>query len=40
MLLNTHTWLLKEYAGDRLQRDNLDIFIYNVIKMSRLSRCR
>jgi hypothetical protein len=31
MLLNTHTWLLKEYAGDRLRRDNLDILIYNVI---------
>jgi hypothetical protein len=31
MLLNTHTWLLKEYAGARLSRDNLDILIYNVI---------
>jgi len=31
MLLNTHTWLLKEYAGARLRRDNLDILIYNVI---------
>jgi hypothetical protein len=31
MLLNTHTWLLKEYAGDRLGTDNLDILIYNVM---------
>lgn len=31
MLLNTHTWLLKEYAGDRLGRDNLDILLYNVM---------
>jgi len=31
MLLNTHTLLLKEYAGDRLGTDNLDILIYNVM---------
>lgn len=31
MLLNTHTWLLKEYAGARLCRDNLDILLYNVM---------
>jgi hypothetical protein len=31
MLLNTHTWLLKEYAGARLCPDNLDILIYNVM---------
>ena len=31
MLLNTHTWLLNEYAGSRLHPDNLDILIYNVI---------
>jgi hypothetical protein len=31
MLLNTHTWILREYAGARLQRDNLDILIYNVM---------
>ena len=31
MLLNTHTLLLKEYAGSRLGRDNLDILIYNVM---------
>lgn len=31
MLLNTHTLLLKEYAGDRLGRDNLDILIFNVM---------
>ena len=31
MLLNTHTWILREYAGDRLSRDNLDILIYNVM---------
>jgi len=31
MLLNTHTWLLKEYAGARLRPDNLDILIYNVM---------
>ncbi len=31
MLLNTHTWILREYAGDRLRRDNLDILIYNVM---------
>jgi hypothetical protein len=31
MLLNTHTWLLKEYAGARLRPDHLDILIYNVM---------
>lgn len=31
MLLNTHTWLLKEYAGARLCPDHLDILIYNVM---------
>jgi len=31
MLLNTHTWLLKEYAGARLRPDNIDILIYNVM---------
>ena len=31
MLLNTHTWLLKEYAGARLCPDKLDILIYNVM---------
>jgi hypothetical protein len=31
MLLNTHTWILREYAGARLRRDNLDILIYNVM---------
>ncbi len=31
MLLNTHTWLLREYAGARLCPDNLDILIYNVM---------
>jgi hypothetical protein len=31
MLLNTHTWLLKEYAGARLCPENLDILIYNVM---------
>jgi len=31
MLLNTHTWLLREYAGARLGRDNLDILVYNVM---------
>jgi hypothetical protein len=31
MLLNTHTWLLKEYAGARLCPDELDILIYNVM---------
>jgi len=30
MLLNTHTWLLREYAGSRLGPDNLDILVYNV----------
>ncbi len=31
MLLNTHTWVLREYAGARLRRENLDILIYNVM---------
>ena len=31
MLLNTHTLLLREYAGDRLKRDNLAILVYNVM---------
>ena len=31
MLLNTHTWILKEYASERLNRENLDILIYNVM---------
>lgn len=31
MLLNTHTWILREYASERLNRDNLDILIYNVM---------
>ncbi|NPV03337.1 MAG: hypothetical protein HPY67_01175 [Syntrophaceae bacterium] len=31
MLLNTHTWLLREYAGTRLGPDNLDILVYNVM---------
>ncbi|OPY04582.1 MAG: hypothetical protein A4E67_02325 [Syntrophaceae bacterium PtaB.Bin038] len=31
MLLNTHTLLLREYAGRRPVADNLDILIYNVM---------
>jgi len=31
MLLNTHTLLLREYAGGRLGQDNLDVLIYNVM---------
>ncbi|HQL90394.1 MAG TPA: hypothetical protein PLQ15_07310 [Syntrophales bacterium] len=31
MLINAHTWLLKEYAGARLGLDNLDILLYNVM---------
>jgi hypothetical protein len=31
MLLNTHTWILREYAGSRLSQNNLDILIYNVM---------
>jgi hypothetical protein len=31
MLLNTHTWILREYAGVSLCRDNLDVLLYNVM---------
>jgi hypothetical protein len=31
MLLNTHTWLLRQYAGSRLCPDKRDILIYNVM---------
>jgi hypothetical protein len=31
MLLNTHTWILREFAAARLCRDNIDILIYNVM---------
>ncbi len=31
MLLNTHTWILREFASSRLNRENLDILIYNVM---------
>ena len=31
MLLNTHTLLLREYAGKRLKPGNLDILVYNVM---------
>ena len=31
MLMLTHTWLLREFVGrDNINRDNLDIFAYNV----------
>ena len=31
MLLNTHTWILREFASVRLNRENLDVLIYNVM---------
>ena len=31
MLLNTHTWILREFASARLNRENLDVLIYNVM---------
>ncbi len=31
MLLNTHTLLLRKYAGKRLEPGNLDILVYNVM---------
>ncbi|HTZ39851.1 MAG TPA: hypothetical protein VMB77_06825, partial [Syntrophales bacterium] len=29
--MNTHTWILREFASARLNRENLDVLIYNVM---------